>query len=182
MHSFIRLFIIFLFFQLIFFLQCGERVNPYGPETVEYSDTEPKVKSYDPNPFPLIEKEVFEIINRNRVSLGLPEYSWSHTIAKQCRTHSQNMAFGYIDFGHEGFGKRLSTIKNTFHIISNSGEVIYHQLITEDLASNVAQNWLNDSDSRQKILGDFNFTGVGIVRGTKGIYVTQIVIKKSDLY
>ncbi len=181
MHTFIKLFIIFLFLQLAFFLRCGERVNPYGPETIEFPDTELKVKSYDPNQLPLLEKEVFDIINQHRVSLGLPEYNWSITIAKQCRTHSQNMAFGYIDFGHQGLQERLSTIKNTFRFIAKSGEVIYRQLITEDVASNVVQNWLNDSNSRQKILGDFNFTGVGIAKSEKGIYVTQIVIKRSEL-
>jgi uncharacterized protein YkwD len=181
MHTFIKLFIIFLFLQLAFFLHCGERVNPFEPETIEFPDTELKVKSYDPNQLPLLEKEVFEIINSHRVSLGLPECNWSITIAKQCRTHSQNMAFGYIDFGHQGLQERLSTIKNTFRFIAKSGEVIYRQLITEDVASNVVQNWLNDSNSRQKILGDFNFTGVGIAKSEKGIYVTQIVIKRSEL-
>lgn len=160
----------FLIFTLSIF--CERTPKIVNPEP-QYQEFQPE--PFDPNEIPLLEKKVFELVNKYRDSKGIETLSWSVTIAKQCRSHSHDMAIGKFPFGHAGFQERLSTISRTFNI-SQASENIYHQYTLKNLAENAVSNWLNDPDGQEKITGEYDKSGVGIVKYKDWIYITQIFI------
>src|SRR5579859_5216982 len=58
-----------------------------------------------------LEQETFSLINRYRRESSLLPLQWDNAIAKLARVHSRDMATGATDFGHDGFGDRVSRLK-----------------------------------------------------------------------
>ncbi len=142
----------------------------------------PVKPSINPLPTPdnsltALEAETLRLINQERAKYGLPALVSDERILKQARNHSTNMANGSVPFGHNGFQERVRATGITY---SSAGENVarnsYDQSIT---AAKAVYGWMNSKDGhRENILGNYNLTGLGVVKSSSGMYYfTQIFIK-----
>jgi uncharacterized protein YkwD len=152
-----NLVILYLVLFCICITDCGN-----GPIESKYSD---------------IEQRVYELANEHRISEGLVTLQWSEIIAEQCRIHSQDMAQGIVDFGHDGFSERIDNIRDEI-MVTAAGENVAYNIGEQDPANAAVEAWLSSPGHRANIEGDYNFTGVGVAKTNDDTYYfTQIFIR-----
>ncbi|MBE9006612.1 CAP domain-containing protein [Fortiea sp. LEGE XX443] len=121
-----------------------------------------------------LEVAVFNQINQFRATQGLPRLSRNSAIDNQARIHSQNMASGRVAFSHYGFGPRIQAIAIPYRGASEN--VAYNQGY-RDSATQAVQGWLRSSGHLANIRGNYNLTGIGVARNSRGaVYFTQLFI------
>jgi len=148
---------VFLIACCILVISCGN-----GSVESEYAD---------------IENRVFELVNEHRTSEGLATLGWSELIAEQCRIHSEDMAEGTVDFGHDGFNDRVENIRQEIDVV-RAGENVAYNMGYIDPAQQAVDAWLLSSGHRQNIEGDYVLTGVGVAKSEgDAYYFTQIFIQ-----
>jgi len=125
-----------------------------------------------------VEQETFSLINQYRQTNKLPALAWDNAIAKAARTHSKDMATGEVDFGHEGFGDRVSRLKTIMTGFWSAGENVFMTDNLDQVAQNAVAKWLRSPHHLENIRGDYNYTGLGVWQDKEGaIYFTQIFVK-----
>lgn len=123
-----------------------------------------------------LERTVYEQVNEFRKSKNLPPLKLNPTIVQQAREHSQAMASGKVPFSHQGFQERVNAIGNAVDYTSAAENVAYNEGY-ENPAQEAVQGWLKSPGHLKNIVGNFNLTGVGVARNSKGeYYFTQIFI------
>lgn len=123
-----------------------------------------------------IERDMFDAVNRFRVSQGLRSLAWSETIAGQARLHSRDMASDRIPLDHTGAEGRSETIAETIPWTSISENVAFSDRL-EGLVPFVRDRWLESPGHRTNIVGNFNLTGIGVAKSEDGRYFfTQIFV------
>lgn len=124
-----------------------------------------------------IEQAVHAQINQYRASKGLAPLTLDERISQQARTHSQNMGSGAVAFSHDGFTGRVQAIAKVIPYRGAAENVAYNKGYG-DPAKQAFQGWLNSTGHRQNIEGNYNLTGIGVVKNAKGeYYFTQIFIR-----
>lgn len=137
--------------------------------------------SPSPSPSPgsiaALEQAIHTQINQHRRDQGLPPLTLDPRISEQARLHSQAMASGQVTFGHDGFDQRASAIRRSIAWNSIAENVATNQgYSTPDRQAVIG--WLNSSGHRRNIEGQYNLTGIGIVRNRQGqYYFTQIFVR-----
>lgn len=129
-----------------------------------------------------VEREVFDLVNQHRVSIGLEALEWNETIAAECRDHSRNMASGSVPIAHDGFDQRAANIGNTFPYTLIGENVAYLNIGSggsSSPASLALNGWLNNFQHRENIEGDYNLTGVGVAKDGNKYYFTQIFVNSN---
>ncbi len=127
---------------------------------------------------PTLETAVFNKINRYRVNHSLRPLDWSAVVAREARRHSVNMVNGTVPFGHEGADQRFDSLKLAFPTLTRYGENVAFNQGYKNPAAQAVKGWINSPGHLANIVGDYNLTGVGVARNTKGqYYFTQIFIK-----
>ncbi len=121
-------------------------------------------------------KEYLEILNTHRQKLGLKKLELLDEINEISSEHSLDMATGSVWFGHWGWKKRCSELKN-FFFFNLCGEVVAKGQVSPSV---VFEAWIN-SDSHRATLEENRYTHTGISYeedsgGTK--YWTQIFIER----
>jgi uncharacterized protein YkwD len=135
--------------------------------------TDPPVQSSDD-----VAQAVHRKINDYRATKGLPAFTFNEVVAAQARQHSSGMAAGSVPFGHDGFEGRVTTIAQSV-ALSNAAENVAFNSGFSDPASEAVRGWLNSTGHRENIEGDFDITGIGVVKGPTGTYYfTQIFVKR----
>jgi uncharacterized protein YkwD len=125
-----------------------------------------------------VEKETFILVNQYRKASDLPPLTWDGAIAKEARAHSKDMATGEVDFGHDGFGDRVSRLKAVMTGLGNAGENVFMTDNLDQVARNAVTKWLHSPHHLQNIRGDYNYSGLGVWQDKEGvIYFTQIFVK-----
>jgi uncharacterized protein YkwD len=125
-----------------------------------------------------LEQSVLNKINQYRQGRNLPPLTWDNRISNQARIHSQNMASGAVPFSHNGFQQRVQAIATAIPYRAAAENVAYNQGYS-DPAANAVQGWLNSSGHQRNIVGNYNMTGIGVARNSRGqYYFTQIFILK----
>ena len=120
------------------------------------------------------ELEVSLLVNDYRLELELPPMTLLEEFSLLARKHSEAMAQGDVDLGHDGFSERYQMARSVA-ILSSAGENVGMNFAAQDPVNNAIDNWLDSDGHRQNIEGDFNLTGVGIARNELGaIYFTQL--------
>lgn len=148
--------IIFLIFVIVALSANGCKINP------DLSTTE-------------VEQRVFQLVNKYRLSIQLGQLNWSDTIAQQCRSHSENMASGNTEVGHEGYTERFANIRASLANAVTFAENVAYISGHPDPADYALELWLEQQIHKENIEGNFNFTGVGAAKGQSGsFYITQI--------
>ncbi|WP_414528145.1 CAP domain-containing protein [Nodularia chucula] len=123
----------------------------------------------------ILEKSIFEDINRYRVAHNLPELTLNANITQQARIHSQNMANGNVPFSHDGFEQRVTAIHLHYN---NASENLAVNKGYSNPASEAINGWLESPEHLQNIQGNFDLTGIGVATNPQGeVYLTQIFIR-----
>jgi uncharacterized protein YkwD len=87
------------------------------------------------------------------------------------------MANGKVAFSHKDFDKRISAIGKEIRYRGAAENVAYNKGYS-DPAQQAVQGWLKSPGHFANIKGNFNVTGIGVARNSKGeIYFTQIFIR-----
>ena len=121
-----------------------------------------------------IEKDIVELVNQHRISIGLSSLISSDIVAEQAKLHSSNMARGRTSFGHDHFNKRTAAISDVMGGLSFSENVAYGHNSAEAAMS----SWLKSAGHKKNLEGDFTHFGVGVAQASNGtLYFTQIFVK-----
>jgi len=124
------------------------------------------------------EQEAFYLINQYRKENKFPPLLWDDGIAKVARFHSRNMAIGKINFGHDGFGDRVSQLKVVMIGLRGAGENVFETNDPDQVAQSAVITWLKSPPHLHNIRGNYNYSGLGAWEDEKGmIYFTQIFVK-----
>lgn len=135
--------------------------------------------SADNNKLRLMEKRVFELINKARVKNGLNPLKFENMAYKAALDHSKDMAKRKY-FSHtnpEGKGVLPRIEKYGFSLMNRRiGENISKNKGYADPASIAVSGWLKSPGHRKNIMEPkFKYSGVGITRDSDGaIYFTQV--------
>ena len=156
-----------LLFGLVAFL--GSRPAPAQQDTATHP-----AGNYCRN----LEQETFYLINAYRKSCKLPPLLWDFTIAQAARDHSRDMADGEVDFGHDGFHERIAKLCTVLTGFKGAGENVFESDDPGQMAQNAVAVWLKSPHHLKNILGDFNYSGLGVWQDKAGmVYFTQIFLK-----
>jgi len=120
--------------------------------------------------------DIINGINAYRKTRGLAPLRLLAMAASEAGRHSSNMASKRIPFGHDGFNQRAINIANELHGTSATGENVAFGKMTW---KQVIDAWLRSPDHKANIEGNFNYTGVGVAKDSRGVvYYTQIFVAK----
>ena len=127
-----------------------------------------------------LEQKAYDQVNQYRTSNGLSPLSLDSRITEQARKHSQDMANGQVQFGHDGFSQRIQVIEQVIPLSAAAENAAYNQGYS-DLASVAVQGWLNSPEHLTNIKGQYDMTGIGVAKSAQGAYYfTQIFIRSSQ--
>jgi uncharacterized protein YkwD len=120
------------------------------------------------------EREIHRLINQYRLSKKLPPLTANEIIIRQARIHSHAMAKKNVPFGHNGFRKRVKKISRSLPYRTASENVAYNKGYS-DCSLQAFQSWLESTEHRKNITGNYRLTGIGVARNPAGgYYFTQI--------
>ena len=120
---------------------------------------------------------LLEDINTIRLNIGLDELEPEPLIGSLARFHSESMAVGDVDLGHDGFQSRIASLYGDIEVISAAENVASNQNLDDAIDA-----WLDSDGHADNILGDYNLSGVGISEDAAGqLYLTQIFVLGSVL-
>jgi uncharacterized protein YkwD len=84
-----------------------------------------------------------------------------------------------VPFGHIGFDERADTLSRFMEMEGWAENVYFISDSIPGLARKAADSWIHSPEHLENIRGDYNYTGVGIVKDNKGgYYFTQFFVKK----
>lgn len=122
-----------------------------------------------------IEQAILVEVNAYRKKYHLAPLKMEAHISKQAKIHSTNMANHRVPFGHTNFYKRVSVLRKE---VKNSGATSENVAFNYKDAHDVVKNWMLSPGHKRNILGNYNFTGVGVVHDAHGtIHFTQMFVK-----
>jgi len=134
-----------------------------------------------------LEKDIHDNINDIRTQLGFSELVWNTVLNGIARNHSidmmENGYFSHEDLQGDGFSERYKDAGFTCMVFSGSlifrGEENLQTgsiqgLTQEEVATMVADAWMDSFEHREKILKNYWETeGIGVAVSGNTIYVTQ---------
>ncbi len=123
------------------------------------------------------EKEVFDLINKQRTNNGLSALKEDAEVQKVARIKAQDMVSNNY-FAHESptYGTPFQMLKNFKISYKTAGE----NIATNSSNSSAVTAWMNSSGHKANILNsNFNYTGIGVVSSNKygKIYVQMFIGK-----
>lgn len=122
------------------------------------------------------ERTLFDLINAYRKEKGKAPLQWQSDIAAACREHSQNMAAGRTDFGHDGFEDRVARIKRKISH-GQSGENVAMNMGQDNPVQSALNQWKKSPGHNRNMLANFTHAAIGIaVNEDEEWYFTQIFI------
>ena len=120
--------------------------------------------------------DIINGVNAYRKTKGLPPLHLLALATSEAAAHSNNMASKKVPFGHAGFNQRAIDIANELHGTSSTGENVAYGKMTW---KQVIDAWLKSPEHKANIEGNFDYTGVGVAKDSKGVvYYTQIFVAK----
>lgn len=131
-------------------------------------DTIEKLESYS------IAKEILQLVNIHRASIGKEPLEMNTLATDLANEHTVYM-IGQNDINHDDFDKRSDRLFDEENASRTGENVAYGQRSAED----VIKAWLNSTEHRKNIEGDFTHIGIGVIKNNAGIYYfTQLFFKK----
>lgn len=125
-----------------------------------------------------LESDVFELINDYRESKGLSRLTANADIATIAREHSENMANGTVEFGHDGFSDdRFPQMLKLVNGAGSGAENVAWATDRDQLAEVIAQGWINSDGHRANIERSvYTQSGMGIAAVDGRYYFTQLFL------
>ena len=151
---------------LFLFVHCTTKPPSSSPTTVSSDNSSSSPKFIE---------DILDNVNQYRQSKGLSALTLNKVISAEAEKHSQNMASGRVDFGHDGFSSRIQRISTQLGPAKLSAENVALGNLS---AKQVVTNWINSPAHRENMEGNYTLTGIGTATNKKGvIYFTQIFIR-----
>ena len=119
-----------------------------------------------------IQKEVFNLVNKHRKSIGKSLLIWDANVANMAQAHSKYQA-DQNRVSHDGWDQRSKKLFNDFNATK-----VAENCCSNTTAANAVKMWLKSTEHKAHIEGDYKFTGVGAVKDGSQYYFTQIFYKK----
>ncbi len=137
-----------------------------------------KVAAAPSKPPSAMEKSIHQQINQYRQSRKLPPLTLDTRISAQAKIHSQNMASGKVPFSHDGFDARVTIIRRQIPYRAAAENVAFNQGYPNP-AEQAVDGWIKSDGHRVNIEGQYNLTGIGVVKNAKNeYYFTQLFINR----
>lgn len=115
----------------------------------------------------------FQLTNEFRASQRLPPLTWNDGLGLIGKGHSEDMGNGRVPFGHQGFNNRFRAFP--FPFTRGGAENVAMNAGLADVAKVAVDGWINSPGHRKNMLGNFNYSGIGVVRNSQGAwYLTQL--------
>lgn len=130
-----------------------------------------------------LESDLARQINQYRQERNLPPLLLSNYLSQQARLQSERIASGSISYDGSqefrlDFEERKAAIADVIPLQS-LGVSLVRIPEQPDLEARIVKYWMENPKNRQQIAGNFDLTGIGIVRGSQGMYyVTQILLER----
>lgn len=122
-----------------------------------------------------IQNAILVHINQYRQQHGLGKLTMNNDMVKEARQHSQDMATHRMGFGHKYFNQRIDRLHKK---VKNSGAGAENVAYNYKDAQDVVKNWLRSPGHKRNIDGNYNLTGIGVIRDSQGkLYFTQIFLR-----
>ncbi len=117
------------------------------------------------------------LVNNHRISKGLRPLSFETTLNSIARTHSYNMAYKKVSFGHAGFSARCDA---GFDYLGSGSRCAENVAYGQSTPRTVFDAWLRSSGHRANIENpSYTHTGLGYKKSATGVfYWTQLFFKK----
>jgi uncharacterized protein YkwD len=126
-----------------------------------------------------IEKAILVQVNQYRVSQGLGALQMNALISKEARQHSLDMASHKIPFGHHYFSDRIKRLYSRIPNPRGGAENVAYNYKTAKI---VVDGWLKSPGHKRNIVGNYNLTGIGVVRDKQGrLYYTQMFLRADTM-
>ena len=123
-----------------------------------------------------MEKDIFFYINEYRGSLGLGALQMLKEATTEAVNHSAEMANKTSAFGHDGFDARIDNIQLKIGFVYGAAENVAYGKLS---AKEVVDMWINSPAHKVNIVGNYGFTGIGVVKDKTGLpFYTQLFIRK----
>lgn len=120
-------------------------------------------------------EDILVYINQFRVRQGLPKLKMNPILNAEATRHSADMAAHRVAFGHDGFEHRMQDLHTKIQNAQGGAENVAYNYQNAKI---VAEGWIKSPGHRRNILGQYNQTGIGIVRDKLGRpYYTQLFLK-----
>ncbi|MBW4665477.1 MAG: CAP domain-containing protein [Chroococcus sp. CMT-3BRIN-NPC107] len=149
------------------------------PFNAEVGLTLPETVAATPaKPPSAMEKSIHQQINQYRQSRKLPPLTLDARISAQAKIHSQNMANSKVPFSHDGFDERVTVIRRQIPYRAAAENVAFNQGYPNP-AKQAVDGWIKSDGHRVNIEGQYNLTGIGVVKNAKNeYYFTQLFINR----
>ena len=119
-----------------------------------------------------IVKDIFILTNQFRTSEQLPALINRKDLNAIAQKHSEDMASGRVEFGHDGFEERNNLVRKQIVSITNFAENVANGVNTGE---QVVAMWKQSAGHRRNMLGHFTYIGIGAAKSSSGkIFYTQI--------
>lgn len=129
--------------------------------------------------FTALQESVLDYVNQYRNTKGLKPLQMVPMITAEAILHSRNMGTGKVPFSHNGFEQRMDRIMGQIKYANACAENVAFGKFT---AQEVVKRWIQSPGHKKNIEGNYNLTGVGIIRGKDGYpYFTQIFINQRNM-
>lgn len=123
------------------------------------------------------EKEVFNLINKQRTNQGLQALKVNEEVQKVARIKAEDMVLNnYFSHTSPTYGSPFDMLKSFKVSYKTAGE----NIAANSSNSGAVTSWMNSSGHKANILnGKFNYTGIGVVASKKygKIYVQMFIGK-----
>ena len=164
--------------QFIDSFQSGHKYSSPEVETPS-TDSPSQNNNFTDNSSSDLEKSIHKLVNEYRRDHNLPALELDSRISQQARIHSENMALGKVPFSHNGFQERAKAVEKDISYRKFAENVAYNQGYDNPPESAV-EGWINSPGHRKNMEGDFDLTGIGVAKNSKGeYYFTQLFVLKS---
>lgn len=123
------------------------------------------------------EKEVFDLINKQRTNNGLQVLKVDKEVQRVARIKAEDMvANNYFSHNSPTYGSPFDMLKSFKISYRTAGE----NIAANSSNSGAVNSWMNSSGHKANILnGNFNYTGIGVVSSSKyGKIFVQVFIGK----
>jgi len=130
----------------------------------------------------IITRNVYQDVNRYRKSQNLNALKIETALNRIAYKHSWNMAKGKIPFSHDGFKDRIEEVKKFSKVPYTMAENLYATKLKSGVARVALKSWIESPGHHRNMLGDWIYTGVGVVQSDDGEYfITQVFVgRKKD--
>lgn len=146
-------------------LACASGGAPPAPATTDSRD---------------LETVVVRLINAYRAGHHLRGLLVDTMLARIARDHSRDMAERRVPFGHEGFDDRAKEAERQFDYSEIAENVALNDYPRSRTVTVAVNGWLGSPHHLANIEGNFDRTGVGVVRSGNGTYYyTQIFLART---